>query len=137
MWILGGLVYWILVHFSKQFLFNKPCNMMVKSFFKRLINLINFTLLIICIINSCEVSYKLANPELPSIREYETNLKDIEFPISFKICLYNLNETYDRYHRLGYEDKMNFFLGRSKYNKSHYGWNGHTEDGATIGPTEG
>ena len=94
---------------------------MAKSFFKRLINLINFTLLTICIINSCEVSYKLANPELPSIREYEANLK----------------ETYDRYHRLGYEDKMNFFLGRSKYNKSHYGWNGHTEDGATIGPTEG
>ena len=110
---------------------------MAMSFFKRLINLINFTLLIICIINSCDVFYRLVNPELPSIREYETNLKDIEFPISFKICLDDLNKTNDRYKKLGYEDDYHFFLGRSKYNKSHYGWNGHTEDGATIGTTEG
>ena len=110
---------------------------MAMSFFKRLINLINFTLLIICIINSFDVFFRLVNPELPSIREYETNLKDIEFPISFKICLNDMNETYDRYHRLGYEDRKNFFLGRSKYNESHYGWNGHTEDGATIGTTKG
>ena len=110
---------------------------MAKSFFKRLINLINLILLIICIINSCDVFYKLVNPALPSIHEYDTNLKDIEFPISFRICLDDLNKTYDRYKKLGYEDDYHFFLRRSKYNKSHYGWNGHTEDGATIGTTEG
>ena len=110
---------------------------MAKSFFKRLINLINFTLLIICIINSCDVSYKLFNPELPSICEYETNLKDIEFPISFKICLNELKPSSERYQILGYNDDFDFYLGKSRYNKSHVGWNGHTEDGATIGTTEG
>ena len=110
---------------------------MAKSFFKRLINLINFTLLIICIINSCDVFYKLVNPELPSIHEYETKLKDIEFPISFKICLNDPKNTHDRYQKIGYKDVYRFFKGTSKYNKSHVGWSGHTKDGATIGTTEG
>ena len=109
---------------------------MAKSIFKQLITLINFTLLIICITNSCDVIYRLVNPELPSFREYETKLKDIEFPLSFKICLNELKPD-DRYKKLGYWSRSYFFLGRSKFNYSHFGWNGHTEDGATIGTTEG
>ena len=110
---------------------------MAKSILKRLTNFINFSLLIICIINSCDVIYRLVNPALPSIHEYDTNLKDIEFPISFKICLNDLKQSFDKYLKFGYKDHYHFFLGRSKYNESHYGWNGHTEDGSTISTTEG
>ena len=47
-----------------------------KPIFTRVIRLINFILLIICIINSGDVINRLVNPELPSIRVINTNLKD-------------------------------------------------------------
>ena len=43
----------------------------------------------------------------------------------------------ERYEELGYTDGWRFYMGQSKYNKSIFGWNGHTKDGETIGTTEG
>ena len=50
--------------------------MMAKPIFGRVIRLINFSLLIVCIINSCDVINRLVNPELPTIHVINTNLKD-------------------------------------------------------------
>ena len=112
---------------------------MNRPFVRRIIHLVNFILLIICVVNSCEVIYRLIHPELPSTRVSQNNLKDIEFPLSFRICLYELKNANvnERYQRLGYKSEVMFFLGRSKFNKSLYGWNGHTENGGILGSTEG
>ena len=99
--------------------------------------MINFALLISCILNSCEIIFRLVNPELPSIREFNKDLKDIDFPVSFRICLNDLSGNFDRYHNLGYNNAYDFFNGISKCNKSLVGWNGHTKDGETVGTTEG
>ena len=110
---------------------------MRKPFLRRIIYFLNFFLLIICIINSCQVVDRLLHPELPSTRKSETDLKDIEFPLSFRICLYKLKDINKRYQKLGYKDVYKFFLGRSRFNNSRFGWNGHTEKGGIIGSTEG
>ena len=49
---------------------------MAKPIFGRVVKLINFTLLIACIINSCDVINTLNNPELPTIHVINSNLKD-------------------------------------------------------------
>ena len=104
---------------------------------ERIILFINVILLAICIINSSQVIYRLLNPELPSIQVYETNLADIEFPLSFEICLEELNESEERYKKFGYQNFGYFYFGVSQFNYSLVGWNGHTEDGGTIASTEG
>ena len=110
---------------------------MRKPFPRRIIYFLNFLLLIICIINSCQVVDRLLHPELPSTRKSETDLKDIEFPLSFRICLHKLKDINKRYQKLGYKDVYKFFLGRSRFNNSFFGWNGHSEKGGIIASTEG
>jgi len=115
---------------------------MAKYIFGRILRVINFTLLIICIINSCDVINSLVNPELPTIHVINTNLKDIEFPLSFRICLNYIHDderdmdielyNLDRYKKFGYDSGNTFYKGQSMFNKSLVGWNGHTENGDTL-----
>ena len=79
----------------------------------------------------------LLYPRLPSIRKFETNLKKIKFPLSFRICLSEQDDNSASYKKLGYADDFDFFFGKSRYNNSLFGWNGHTKDGGTIESTEG
>ena len=74
---------------------------MAKEISKRIFKIVNLILLTICIINSGDVIYRLVDPELPTIRKYVTNLKDIEFPLSFRICLNHIWDNNDRYLNLG------------------------------------
>ena len=104
--------------------------------FRRILRIINFILIIFCIINSCELIYRLVNPRLPTNRVYKAALEDIEFPLSFRICL-NYRFEIERYRDLGYDSRFDFYLGKSMYNKSLVGWNGHTKTGSTIGTTNG
>ena len=90
----------------------------------------------ICIINSCDLIYRLVNPQLPTDRVYVTNLKYIEFPLSFRICL-NYHFYDKRYNDMGYYYDLDFFMGKSMYNTSLVGWNGHTKNGSIIAETEG
>ena len=34
-------------------------------------------------------------------------------------------------------DRLGFYVGMSKYNRSLIGWNGHTEEGGTISTIDG
>ena len=38
---------------------------------------------------------------------------------------------------LGYKRIYMFYMGKSKYNSSLFGWNGHVKNGSTLGSTEG
>ncbi len=75
-------------------------------------------------------------PDYPSVKSYKKNMKDIEFPISFKLCVRELGTTM-RYSRYGYSDEYDFFEGRSLFNRSFLGWNGFSETNSTIGFTQG
>lgn len=63
----------------------------------RFIYLIKLILLSICVINSCSVVYRIIYPTLPSQRVYKKDLKNIEFPLSFRICLHELTNSPERY----------------------------------------
>ena len=112
------------------------CFIMTKLVLRRILKIINFILLIVCIFNSCNVIYSLVYPQLPTIRIYETNLKDIEFPLSFRICLNDINDNTKRYRTVGYRNDYSFFGGISMFNESVVGWGGHNKNGDTIGTTD-
>ena len=60
-----------------------------------------------------------------------------------KICklIYSLFELLSKkqndYEKVGYGHYGDFFRGKSMFNKSIYGWNGHRENGSVFGSTEG
>ena len=91
----------------------------------------------ICFCHFFFIANQILNPKLPAIRTYKKHLRKIDFPLSFRICLKKFDNVDERYETLGYENAFDFFLGRSRYNKSLVGWNGHTEDGKTLGSTKG
>ena len=77
------------------------------------------------------------NPNLPEIKVYKKNLEEIEFPFSFLLCAYDLQNDTVKYNKMGYKDEVDFFRGRSKFNSSLVGWGGHTENGSYIGTAQG
>ena len=78
------------------------------------------------------------NPKLPTLHIYEKQLKDVEFPLSFKFCIKQKNNS-AKYQRYGYVNYYSFFSGESMHNTSIngngaiVGWAGHKEDGSTCG----
>ena len=79
-----------------------------------------------------QIGYKLKNPEFPSVKVYKKQLKDIEFPITFKLCLWENNTSSERYKRLGYSSVTDFYSGDSMFDENNVGWNGHTTHNTTI-----
>ena len=90
-----------------------------------------------CFVHISLNGYYILYPSLPEIKIRNVNLKDIEFPISLKVCVSEMDNSNLRYLNLGYEDDFDFFLGRSVNNRSLFGWAGHTKDGQKIGEISG
>ena len=82
------------------------------------------------------IGYDMIFPNNPSVRIYEKELREIDFPITFKLCVKDSNDIL-RYNRMGYSDESRFFYGISKFNRYTYGWNGHTANMSTIGSVQG
>ena len=83
------------------------------------------------------IGYNLKHPDYPGVRTRIEDLKNIDFPVSFKMCLTEHVNATERYKRIGYLDEFSFFWGRSRFNNSLIGWRGHTEEGLTYGSMEG
>ena len=75
-------------------------------------------------------------PDNPSVRIYNRNLSEIDFPLSFKLCLYEQSDGSDRYLNIGYFNVYWFFEGRSMFGEI-LGWNGHLKHNQTIGSVQG
>ena len=99
--------------------------------------IVNLIFTIMFLIHIAIIEYNLQYPDYPSVRIYRKNLKDIEFPISFKLCLRELKNETLRYKNIGYYDNYHFYAGVSLFNRSHFGWNGFTQTHATLGSVEG
>ena len=59
----------------------------------------------------------------------DTKLEKIKFPVIFKICFKNAFNL-ENLRGAGYEDVVGYFQGVSRFNKSLYGWAGHSKDGS-------
>ena len=98
--------------------------------------LINIIVIVICIVHISLTGYQALFPDLPSIRIQDKTLNEIEFPLLIQMCVSEIEKT-DIYTELGYEHDMEFYFGKSVYNDSLFGWNGHLKNGSTIGPIQG
>ena len=80
----------------------------------------------------------MIHPDLPSLRVSENNLKDIDFPVAFRICVTEIENNTKRYKDVGYEGEYAFFNGKRMYEpKNLYGFAGHTNNGSTISDVQG
>ena len=104
--------------------------------YKVLRSVIQIILVIVCIVHICSLVYFNVNPELPNIVKYKKNIEDIEFPLSFILCI-NSNKGMENAKLFGYLDEWYFFYGRSKFNDSTIGWAGHSRDGPLFDSSEG
>ena len=102
-------------------------------------NLFKIIMSIVFVAHVSYIVYEIIHPAFPEIVNYKKDLNEIEYPITFKICVneVNLSIAEEKYEKYGYEDLWQFYYGQSRYNDSIYGWAGHNENGTTIGPVEG
>ena len=104
---------------------------------RRRILLGNFIFSLIFIVHVILIGYQALYPEIPDIIVYNKDLSDIDFPVVFKICLFEHENKSGRFEKVGYDSLSSFFHGQSKYNQTNVGWAGHTENGSTLGSVEG
>ena len=70
-----------------------------------------------------------------NINKHAEDLLGKNFPVILKICINpGFNDT--AINEAGYKNIFDFFAGRSKYNRSVYGWAGHTRDGGVVDSVE-
>ena len=91
---------------------------------------------IACLIHVAFIGYYIIYPELPDIKIYSKDLKDITFPLVFRLCAQEHQNPKEKYRKIGYDNSMEFFIGRSMYSWKHYGWNGHKKGNKVIGSLE-
>ena len=104
---------------------------------KAVLNFFNLVLIIGSIIHINVLLESELYPEYARVKYYTKNLEEIDFPIIFKICSLPFNNVDKVYQEMGYENMFDFYKGISRYNKSHFGWNGFYENGSYIGSVEG
>ena len=104
---------------------------------KLITRFINIVLISSCVFHVGNIVNDILNPNLPEISVYKKDLKDIEFPLSFLICIDQLVNADFKYKEVGYDNKYRFFIGESIHNKSVIGWRGHMKNGSTYDKVEG
>ena len=103
---------------------------------KRIDFVMNFIIVVVCIVHISLTGYNVLFPDLPSIRIQDKSLKDIELPLLIQMCVSEIEKT-DIFTHFGYDNEIEFYFGKSIYNDSLFGWNGHLPNGSTIGNIEG
>ena len=98
---------------------------------------INVFFSIIFLIHISSIGYYTLYPEVPEIVVSKKNLNDIEFPMTFRLCAFELNDTVSRYQSYGYASYNDYFRGRSMFNATLHGWAGHDQNGSVLGSVEG
>ena len=108
--------------------------------FKNMKIVINICLLVMSIVHISLILKESLNPEIPSLQINHKNIEDIQFPIVFKVCVHEefeengmFRENNDKFNKFGYENKIKFDAGESMFNSGLFGWNGHSENGSSLG----
>ena len=104
---------------------------------KVVVTSINVFFSIVFLVHISSIGYHTLYPEVPEIVVSKKNLNEIDFPITFRICAYDLKDTVSRYKSFGYAHYGDYFRGRSMFNDTVYGWAGHAQNGSVLGNVEG
>ena len=71
-------------------------------------------------------------PDIPSIKQYKKDLGNINFPVSFTICVREIVNDRERYKAFGYARDWDWFDGKSDIREGVFGWNGDFENGSSL-----
>ena len=93
---------------------------------------LNVLFLIIFLVHLSFIGYQSLYPDVPQIVVHKKDLSEVHFPLSIRICLFENDDKGARFQEYGYDDIVDYFLGRSMYNSSIVGWAGHTKNGSTF-----
>ena len=104
---------------------------------KLITRLISLILTLGCIFNIGFIINNNVNPELPVLSVHQKNIKDIEFPLSFLICIDQIVNDTTKYREVGYNNVYRFYIGESRHNESVIGWRGHMINGSKYNTVEG
>ena len=104
---------------------------------ERVVVFINALFSVIFLIHISAIGYNILYPDVPEIIVSKKNLNEIEFPMTFRICAFDLYDTDSKYKLFGYESYKGFFRGMSMFNDTLYGWAGHDQNGSVLGSVEG
>ena len=100
--------------------------------FHKISPIINFVLAVACLSHISINAYNILYPEIPSLKVYERELRNIDFPVSFKLCVKEIYNKTKRYKDYGYKDNWKFFFGQSNIRRGHVGWNGDFKNGTSV-----
>ena len=100
----------------------------------KITKIVNCLLVVACGLHVGYIVLSIVNPEFPQVRLYKEQLRNVEFPISFQICVneFNVtNSTNEKYQQYGYDGIWEYFRGQSRYNSTIVGWAGHKQNHST------
>ena len=102
-----------------------------------LITFIHILFSLVCVTHVGFIVYSMLYPDVPEIVVTMKKLNEIKFPILFRICAFDIDDRDKRYTKAGYMNTYDFYMGKSMFNDSVYGWNGHQKNGSTLSMVEG
>ena len=104
---------------------DKPKNQTIMVQFTKMLGhnlskFLNIVLIISCVVHIMFLFYDNCNPKLPEMIMKYKNIKDVDMPLSFLVCLTMKNsELIDqKFKDAGYNDIYSFFAGRNRHNAS-------------------
>ena len=81
--------------------------------FQLLRSILNFALVVACLSHIGINAFNELYPDIPSVKQYKADLGNIDFPVSFTICIREIDNDTDRYKAYGYARDWGFFNGKS------------------------
>ena len=80
--------------------------------------------------------FGMMNPKTTLTGTQKVGFEEIDFPLVFKVCIkpgFNDREL----RKFGYRNSFMYLLGMSMFNKSTFGWAGHTPEGDVVSNISG
>ena len=94
--------------------------------------ILHVTLVVACVSHIGFNAFYELYPDLPSVKQYKTDLENINFPISFTICVREIHNDTERFRAFGYARDWSWFSGKSQIRNGVFGWNGDFENGSEL-----
>ena len=91
----------------------------------------NFSLAFICFIHIGTILFSNIYPDTLSMKRYKKSLEDLKFPVVYKYCFHQQNER-EILNSIGYNNLLELYRGKSKFDPELYGWTGHKENNKTV-----
>ena len=100
--------------------------------FKFIRFILNIVLAIACVSHIGINAYYELYHGIPSIKQYKADLGNIVFPVSFTICVREIDNDTERFKAFGYARDWDWFNGKSDIREGYFGWNGDLGNNSSM-----